>query len=330
MAHVVVGPARHGVVRHGLRIARAGTGSLVRLDNLGSSHPPLPSAPVIIHFTDRLFGADAPAAAREFQRLTQPATHVVTVLHDLPQPSDGHAWAARRAGYLAVVRSSDTVVVSSRHEVELLHAFAPGVEAVVVPLPLERKQTERDPAGVGQQSPGGAWPVVATLGFLYPGKGIEEVIDAVAVLERAGASPLVRNLGQVSPGHEELVGTLTERAAAQQVSWEITGWLEDEHLMEQLRAVDVPVAFHRHLSASASLATWVEAGRRPITPVSDYAQDLEQQCPGALWLVEPDLAALQQAIELALRRPDLTWLSDAVALGPSAAEVAETLENLHD
>ena len=50
---------------------------------------------------------------------------------------------------------------------------------------------------------------MATLGFLYPGKGVEEVVDAAA---EAGLDAV--NVGGVSVGHDDLVEQLTGRAAA--------------------------------------------------------------------------------------------------------------------
>lgn len=318
--HVLIGPPRHGVVRHGHLVARAGCGEL-RI----SQQPPDPRTVagrrVIVHFTDRLFGTDALVAATALVQLIAPAGRSVVVLHDLPQASDGSAWQRRRAGYARVAGAADVVVVSSGHEAGLLADLAPGVRPVVIPLPIDHSPYAV-PSPAEHPS---CWepgrPAVGVLGYLYPGKGLEQVIDAVA-----GLPVQVVNLGTVAAGHGELLPVLQDRARDRDVAFTVTGWLDDAAMAGAIAAVDVPVAPHQHISASGSINAWLAAGRRPIVLDSPYVRELTGRLPGALQVVAgPD--RLTAAVQDALAQPDRTRLGE-IAIGPSSAQAAARLEAL--
>ncbi|SNC65405.1 Glycosyltransferase involved in cell wall bisynthesis [Kytococcus aerolatus] len=341
--HLVVGPERHGVTRHATRLAEAGGQEIVRVEDapqtLAASTGPasmpelaerLRGRVVVVHFTDRAFGPDPASSADAFERLVAPAAGVQVVLHDLPQPSDGAGMERRAAAYRRVCDAADRIVVSSEHERRL--AIALGVEpngVGVVPLPIEKPAEEPEggaaPAEAPTQDllPPGRW--VSTLGFAYPGKGMEEVVDTVGALGLPEIG--VVNLGGAAPGHEDLLEQLAERAAAVGTRFHATGWLEDDELLAASRAVDVPVAFHRHVSASGSVNSWIAAGRRPVVATSDYMVEQHLRMPGALTLVE-DEAGLGEAIRAGLDDPALTRLADPDVLWPTWAEAATLLGTL--
>lgn len=326
--HVVVGPPRHGVVLHARRIAKA-------VDEPTASAPSSDDD-VTVHFTDRAFGDSPAAAADAFEQLAAGARTVQVVLHDVPQASDGTGEAARTQAYTRVCAAADAVVVSSEHERGLL-ARATGMPADrigVVPLPVERS------AGVGAGAvvppsapdaapstavvPPGRW--VATLGFLYPGKGVEEVIRATARAARlatqddvSGQPVGVLNLGGAAPGHEDMVEELEALARAEGIRFVATGWLSDEDLLAACRQVAVPVAYHRHVSASGSVNSWLTAGRRPLVATSPYAREQADRLPGCLTRVEhaDDLEPLVQAITDALDHA--VGSGPATGGGPDAA-----------
>lgn len=319
ITHLVVGPAAHGVTRYAARVAQADAGHnpVVRLET-AAGHGDVAGQRVLCHFTDRLFGDDAAQAARRLTEVCLRAGRVTVVLHDLPQPSDGAAHRRRRHGYLQVCNLADDVVVNSSHEALLLRALARSRGEVwadglrrrthVVPLPVPGLPgaTRPDPC---------LEPTVATLGYLYPGKGVEDVITAVG---RLSPRPRLVNLGGVSCGHDDLVGALAEQASALDVPWSTTGWLGDVELLARMRAVTVPVAAHRHLSASGSISSWLGAGRRPIVARSRYAVEMAQRMPGALTVVD----ALAPAIAAALVDPVSTWLLPGHRPGLSEEQVA--------
>ncbi len=322
ITHLVVGPAEHGVTRYAARLAQLCTGPSTVVQVAGPEDgATVLGARVLCHFTDRLFGADAHGAARRLGEWCRGAERLTVVLHDLPQASDGGSRRVRTEGYLAVCELADRVVVNSSHEALLLRALARtrgerwadrlAARTHVVPLPVPD-----DGRGAPQHAT--CHRVVATLGFVYPGKGLEEVIDAAATLTPA---PQVLNLGWAAPGHEDLVDELARRAAAQDVTWSSTGWLSEEQLASWVASVTVPVAAHRHLSASGSINTWLGAGRRPLVTASRYTRELLTRMPGSLHLVD-DLAP---ALAAALADPSMTWHSAGPPPGMSEQQVASQL-----
>lgn len=327
ITHLVVGPAEHGVRRYAARLAELCTERSTVVELAGpEAGTTLVGARVLCHFTDRLFGSDAHGAARRLGEWCRGAEQLTVVLHDIPQASDGVSRRVRAEGYLAVCELADRIVVNSSHEALLLRALArcrgePWADRLaarthVVPLPVP---------GQGRDEPQHptCHRVVATLGFVYPGKGLEEVIDAAATLVPA---PEVLNLGRAAPGHEDLVDELARRAAEQGVTWSSTGWLSDEQLASWLRSVAVPVAAHRHLSASGSINTWLGAGRRPLVTASRYTREMDARMPGSLHLVD-DLGV---ALAAALDHPPMTWRAAGASPGMSEEHVASRLVALAD
>lgn len=277
---VIRGDHRHGVNRYARTVA--------------AHLPETDGARAHVHFTDRLWGASPEDAAARFERFAAEVPTTVT-LHDAPQPSDGERNLPRRSeAYRRVVGAARGVACSSTHEARLLSRHV-RTRAHVIPHYVEA------PDGVRPDEVDGS---VGILGFIYPGKGHPEVLDAAE-----GLAPVVF-LGGAAPGHEADADALRPRAA------EITGYLEDAALAARLRTVGVPVAAHRHLSASGSIATWIAAGRRPLVPDGPYAREL---APGTVTLYTD----LRAAIATALADPASTWRAPDVDPGPSPRATAE-------
>ena len=81
----------------------------------------------------------------------------------------------------------------------------------------------------------------------------------------------------------------------------------------------VPLAAHRHLSASGSIGSWLAAGRRPLVADSSYAREIEQLRPGTIRRYQPDRLAARLADVLA--DPGSTWLASNAELKPGRTEV---------
>jgi glycosyltransferase involved in cell wall biosynthesis len=314
---LVVGPPEHGVTAAALaqwEFLRLVPGArLVR--GLPASSADLPDGPTLVHVTDRLFGADADEAA---DVVTGWAARkpLVLVLHDLPQPSDGPVNHPRRSrAYRRMADAAARVVVSSRHEERLLAACGSRVRCDVIPLPVPEfgQFPQFPPAPV---DPDGRLETVAVLGYLYPGKGHEEVLAALSVLP---ADVGLTALGRASDGHEDLVDDLSARARAHGREFRVTGWIPDGDLVALLRSAVLPVAPHAHLSASGSLNTWIGAGRRPLAPRSDYVVELLERMPDAVWLYDDLGTALREAWE----KPALTWFG-----GRGRPTVQDTVEDV--
>lgn len=321
LGHVIVGPEQHGVVRHGLGLWSAarrsdeGMGHHLLRGEIG--HPPQPVAgphrAVHVSFTDHLFGPDPQAAVDEVLRLADGA-RLSAGLHDVPQPQEGaDRWARRAAAYRRLIAAADAVIANSRHEAAQLIALYPqGQQRIhVVPLPLEEPELPplegAAPEAPGPTSDGEATgPVVGLLGFLYPGKGYEAVVEAVP------AGTRIRVLGAISAGHVDYADGLAARAAERRVGLEITGFLPDRVLTRALAAIDVPVCPHRHVSASGSLNTWIAHGRVPLALEGPYMREIADRWPGRVRLCAPD--ALADELGALLREP---WATRAAAAAPA-------------
>lgn len=316
---VIRGDARHGVNRYARTVA-----AHLPAGDPGRAH---------VHFTDRLWGRSPEEAAARFERFAAGVPATVT-LHDAPQPSDGPVSLGRRAAaYGRVAAAARAVACSSAHEATLLDRHV-GAAAHVIAHYVERTPV----------TPGPTEPTVAILGFIYPGKGHAEVIDAVAALARQrrvskgpgpletlqsrstigvykGPGPLehapgVVALGGPAEGHEGDVEALRRRARAAGVTLTVTGYLDDDALARRLATAGVPVAAHQHVSASGSIATWIGAGRRPLVPDGPYAREL----PEGTVTRYTDLAA---ALADALTGPRSTWRAPGVDPGPDPRATAD-------
>ena len=294
---VVPGPADHGVVLHGTAVA-ALTGARV------SRTLEVPSGTwdvTHVQFTDSLFGPEIDSAAAAFERWADCRTRpLVVTLHDVPGADADHARDARRAaGYRRVAATADAVVVCSEVEADRLSP-----RPTVVPLPAA-------PLAPPGRAP--AWAdrtTLGVLGFVYPGKGHERVLDAAA-----GTGAAVVAIGAASPGHDPLVEQLHERARALGVDLIVTGPLSEADLHAAARAVTVPVAAYATTGSSASLVTWVTIGRRPVTTAGPYAAELDARWPGSLLLTYD----LTSGVRSGLAEPSATWGAPVTATGDVAA-----------
>ncbi|MET0475961.1 MAG: hypothetical protein ABW001_15110 [Mycobacterium sp.] len=324
VVHLIVGPEHHGVVRFGIELQAA-----LRADGFAGTHHRaddpsglLPAAVppgwgVHLQFTDRLFGADASAAVAAVRELVaqvhRGGGRATATLHDLPQPGDLANYATRARAYTALSTILDGVVVSSDHERKMLGDIGIHRPITVVPLPIPAPVSERHTAADARS--------VAVFGFVYPGKGHAEVLDAMQGLPRDVAMMAV---GEPSPGHDDVVDGLRRQAHAQHRSFVATGHVQDDGLVRRLQAVTVPVVYHRHVSASGSLNSWMSAGRRPLVAANRYAREIASRNPTALHLFDDEPCSLSAAIRAALDEPASTWLPPGTVCSPTPGEAAES------
>ncbi|WP_072803313.1 hypothetical protein [Rhodococcoides yunnanense] len=329
VCHLVVGPRKHGVVEYAISVHDALVhGALAhggRVD-FGTDHrcaflespdaelPPLDCSLVHIHVTDRLFGRTPGEATERFSALVDAlGTDVSVTLHDLPQPSDGAAMQARAEFYRTVVRVAAGVIVSSEHETALLqNVVDDSIVPAMVPLMIGTRPPRRR-----LSTP--TAPTVGVLGFLYPGKGHIETLRA---MEDLPISVGFVALGTPSPGHEYLADELRGVAARTGRRIEITGFLGDEELERRIHEVTVPVAYHRHLSASGSINTWIAQGRKPLVPRGGYITELDDRSPGVVSIHADDDGSLRHAIASAIDDSTSTWIDTSVEPVPSPSDVA--------
>lgn len=315
--HVVVGPEEHGVVRHARTVAEACGHDVLRADLPEQVDPEALTRGAVVHvpFTERLFAPTCEAAATAFETLVAPAhaagVAVSVTLHDLPT-GDSPLQVRRRTAYGRVVAGARGIVVNSRLELTLLAGLQHRARSLrMIPLPIEPGA----PGPAGPRTDGAG--TVAVLGFVFPDRGYEQVLAALP----EGTGLLA--LGRAAAGHEDLRDTLVAHAAAAGHPMRVTGFLPDAELAGWLRAVAVPVAPNPRVAASASIATWIGHGRRPLVPDSAYGYELAGRAPGTVTLYpvdDPD--GLRTAIATALAEPATTWLDAGTWPGPGPAEVA--------
>lgn len=322
------GPADHGVTVFGRGLYDSATALGFGGTSLTAEAPAdlidlvdlVRSTTRLVHLqvNDWLF-ADADLTARDrlttfASRLRDRGVALSVTLHDLPHPAVSDELYRRRvATYAAVADVAVGIVVSSRHEAQLLAtavraadptARVPAVTVIPLPVVAGPVGGTARPAGVGDP------PAVGVFGFLYPGKGHAEVID-----ELAGIDPTVRVLavGRASTGHESLPVALSDRARARGIAFASTGFVPDADLHPVLRSVDVPVAPAAEVSASGSINSWIAAGRRPLTLAGAYTREFADRHPGAVRLYAP--GELRFRVTAALADPESTWLPAGAVVG---------------
>ncbi len=320
----------HGVVRHARRLAR----SLGELDAIEVELVHVPCGPgavdaakrtweragrrdvVHLHLTDQLYGADADEAALVLAELldAMPPGPRIATLHDVPAPDDERERYERRGRlYGEVAGRVDAVVVSSEHERRLADLL--GITGEVIPLPVAAD----GPVVTSRRGSRHGPLIVGVLGFVYPGKGHDDVLAAMALLAEPACLVCI---GRTSDGHDDLADDLQRRAAAAGVGLRLTGFVPDAGLGEELAAVDVPVVPNRHPSASASLCTWVAHARRPLLRDGDFAREFSARWPGSVsTYAGDDPQQLADRIRRAAVEPGTTWTHGATN-GPSLTEIA--------
>lgn len=326
----ICGPDGHGVSGLARRIATAAgdlgfAGTVLdepdpaRLADL-AGRLPAPVRLLHLHVSDWLI-ADAGAEpdrvlAALVQALGTRGVRLAITLHDVPQVCDGPELVRRRARtYGALVSASVGVAVCSAHERSLLREVVGIAEdsVAVVPLPIDPTPGGPPPRTTNPAGP----PTVAVLGYLYPGKGHRELLD-----DLAGTDPPVGVLaiGRPSERHQDLPAELSAVAARHGISFRTTGFVPDDQLLAQLRAPVIPVAPQTKISASASINTWIGAGRRPLVQAGRYAEELAGRLPGAVRIYRP--GRLRAEVDRARADPTLTWLPDRLRVGPTTPDVA--------
>ncbi len=322
--HWLPGPDRHGVTLLARQVADAADAPVVRGHEVPAR---LCGRPVHLHFSTGLF--DSPQAARDVVDAWAARTRLSLTLHDVPQPAEGSRWGRRAAVYSHLVARSSAWAVNSRWEATLAAAALPqappGPEVIPLPIVLEPRATGPTRAvGAGSAvlptpPPRARDGWIGVLGWVYPDKGHEEAIELAAALRSTGRTLGVAALGGVSAGHDELADDLARLADRLGVAWHVTGYLDDDALVRAMHETAMPVAAHRHPSASGSVNSWVAAGRRPLLREHPSTVELDELRPGA-HLVRP-LDAWPVEAALALDDPARTWL-------PAGYRPPHTLEDV--
>ena len=297
MAHPVVitvlsGDELDGVRRYGRRLAeeRAALGrptSVVELaEPPGGWSGALAGVDAVhLHLSDRLHD-EAPERWAELRRAIRASgAATVVTLHDVPHDAEGADRAARRRpAYVRLASGADLVVVSSRHERAALAAAGVDAEVVAHPLLLDAA-----PTGAPSAAERAELRTIVVAGFVHPGKGLLELVDAVGDVRGTALDGWsLRLVGDATAAHRHHLDEVLDRARRHGLGAVCTGALGAAAWSAELAAATVPVAPHAHCSASGSLLAWLAAGRRPLTSDHAFARELAAERPGCLHLVSAD------------------------------------------
>lgn len=352
IALVTCGPAEHGISRFGRDLAGAAaeqgfTGTILHEPDphrLPEAVLGLPPDVRLVHlqandwlFTDSVRRADGPIRSLAEVLRTRGARLSLT-LHDLPHQGVSRELFLRRARtYAAMMNQAVTVIVSSEHERLLIEEAAKALSAIdgpgcapldgpavkVIPLPVPDRPVAISNLSVGipdlsgRPPVGSAAPTIGILGYLYPGKGHREVLQELSGM---AVAVTVAALGRPSDGHQAILPELIDFGRSLGVAFRSTGFLPDDELAVHLRDVSVAVAPAAQISASASINSWIAAGRRPLVRAGRYARELDRAMPGAIALYRP--GELRERVEAALEDPSLTRLPAGFIAHPDRHEVA--------
>lgn len=335
---LVVGPDTHGVVRHAVGIGATTGVPVVRFADVPAAADVAAlagdAAIAHLHYTDRLFGPDAATAAARLRELvaelratglraTGLERRVVIGLHDVPELDGTPHSTLRVIAYRLVAGCADAIVVASNHERDRLQRCGIDAEIHVIPLPMDH----RTGPSRSRRSVVARLRTVGVLGFIYPGKGHADVIEASTALP---PDVTVQAIGQASDGHRDMVTTLERLAQRRGRRLAVTGRLDDASLSRALANVDVPVVPARTMSASASLSTWIGAGRRPVVAVNDYTREVASFAPGLMTLYDPHRPdQLAASLNAALAEPRSTWHTGCIPDAYSSAVVGRSYRRLY-
>lgn len=250
---------------------------------------------------------------------------LITTAHDIipgvpPSTRLAMRWLAGRSACL---------VVSTETERERVLALGIDAPVEVVPLYVERRGPlpEREEAKAALGLAGRR--VVTLLGFIHPAKGHQLAVEALARLP--DETVLVLAGGAVASGEaflERLRADIRERGLEPRVR--ITGYLADDELDRWLAASDVGILPFRDLAASASLATWLTAGRPLIVSDVPVLREYAALAPGLIRVVPPgDPAALAAAIQATAPSGDATRQAAALADRFSPERTARRLAEIY-
>lgn len=283
--HIVVGPAEHGVVTYALQLCDALNVEPLCFESWQDLERALPltleTQSVHICFTDHLLG-DTPARAVQLMHRLGEQFYLSISFHDVPQVQEGEErFASRTRAYVELGERADVLVVNSEHEAAFFRRHCrKAVYPLVLPLPLAAVETQ----GNYRAKPLTEQPLdISVMGFLYPGKGHQELLESLN-----GVNANVRALGKISEGHDWLLEKLEATAQNAGVGFEVTGYLSEPELEEQMLRTQIPVCAHRHFSASGSLMKWISLGRRVLVSDNTYSRELAKIWGDFITLVPND------------------------------------------
>jgi len=235
-------------------------------------------------------------------------TPVVTTLHTvLQEPTEGQATVIKR-----IAQISDRLVVMSRRAVDILRSVyaVPPEKVAFIPhgihdVPFVDPNFYKDQYGVEGRK------VILTFGLLSPGKGIENMIDALPAIVKEHPDAVYIVLGATHPHVKRDQGeayrlSLQRRARELGVADHLifhNRFVDLTELCEFLGAADVYVTpyLNREQIVSGTLAYALGCGKAVVSTPYWYAEEMLADGRGRL-VPFRDPAALAQEVNYLLRR----------------------------
>lgn len=237
------------------------------------------------------------------------AAPLILTLHTvLPDPSD-----SQRDILLHLIARASRIMVMSRHSRELLaerygtpRSLIEVIEHGAPDRPFGRGTAFKARLGLGTR------PVLMTFGLLSPGKGLEQVIDALPAILGRHPETIYRIVGATHPNlvaeqgeayRDGLVAQAERLGVAHAIAWE-NSFLDTDELLDQLEACDIYITPYHNLqqSTSGTLSYAVALGKAVVSTPYIHATELLAADVGRL--IEPASAnAIAAAVNELLDDP---------------------------
>jgi glycosyltransferase involved in cell wall biosynthesis len=196
-----------------------------------------------------------------------------------------------------IAKRVDFVFVCTEEEAKRLCDRIHTHKLKVIPHFVESRSIEMTPAEARATLGLGETKVVTLLGFIYPPKGHQLLVEALPELPQ---DVKVVFAGGPSAGYESLVDDLIALAKVKGVDerLHVTGYLSEEELEKYLIATDLAVCPFSRFSASGSLSTWISVARPILASDSPQVAEYHRLEPDVIKTFKPYTpSALAQSIQ---------------------------------
>lgn len=232
---------------------------------------------VVVQFNFGFFGHDH--FINFMKSMHKLKVSVVIEMHatnDPPQTPD-----KKLVNYLPALELADRLIVHSIEDMNVLKKN--GITHNLTLLP--HGVIEAGPSKLQQNSR----PTIATYGFCFPHKGLEEIIEAVSILKRQGTIIYLNMINSEYPGDfsKDLISSLKRKiqdlGLSEQILFE-TRFLSDEDSLHLLQQADLLLFTYHPTSESASGAVRYGLASGKSTLVTDLP--IFSEFGDAVWRVE--------------------------------------------
>lgn len=195
-------------------------------------------------------------------------------------------WKARALVLTLLKRRVDVFFVCAKHEADAVRPFLGEARLEAVPHLVETRGPQPSVSQARLKLGLGDRRVLTLLGFVYPGKGHELVVECLPRLRDDVV--VVFAGGTLTPAQDALKQRLVARAAALGASSKlrVTDYLDESkgEVEPYLAATDLALAPFRAPSASSTLSTWLAVGKPILAFDSPLMREYHAMAPGAIAL----------------------------------------------